>query len=323
LLVFWYTYRPDGTSTFLVGTATINGLNEYTGTLQITEGMQFGSFNPNTLTRTNWGTMTIEILDCNTAVFSWTSSVTGYADGSIDIQRLTRTSEFACIDDSVSGNYAITYLDEDDRYEGTALFLPTGEVYFATGESDLEDIGVGIWRKTARLNVSLEGTIYEREDGVLSPPLSNEPFTSASIININGLAGGALSAVPQGQLRATRLRDFSRNVTVASIAGTYTMIDLTLGGFSGTVTIASDGAVTGTAINGCNLGGGRFEQTAAGTNQFAIGILVSDSDPLCNDSDLVGAGYLVDDEDVFHPNSIFMILVNDDTEYASIFRLTP
>jgi hypothetical protein len=87
-----------------------------------------------------------------------------------------------------------------------------------------------------------------------------------------------------------------------------------------TVTIAADGSVTGTAINGCNLGGGLVEQTAPGTNQFAISILIQDSNSLCDDSDLIGAGFVVDDEDTIHPGEIFAILVNEDREYASYFR---
>jgi hypothetical protein len=319
LLVFWYTYRPDGTSTFLVGTAANNGLDQYTGTLQITEGMEFGSFDPNMLTRTNWGTMTIELAGCNAATFSWTSSEPGYTGGSIPIQRLTQTSDFACVDSPVAGNYVVSYYDEE-RVDGLALFLPNGDLYFAVGEIVLDGIGAGTWRQTGRLNISLDVTLYDLEDTANSPPLPKERFTAGAILNVNGFAGPSQAAVPQGQLRGTHMRDYRRNVSVASLAGTYQLTDTGISFPFGTVTIAADGSVTGTAINGCNLGGGLVEQTAPGTNQFAISILVSDSDPLCDNSDLIGAGYLVDDEDLIHPNELVAILENEDREYASYFR---
>ncbi|MEM1412825.1 MAG: hypothetical protein AAGH19_10755, partial [Pseudomonadota bacterium] len=48
ILVYWYTYRPDGTSTFLVGTATTDGFSDtYSGDFFQTNGMIFGDFNPN------------------------------------------------------------------------------------------------------------------------------------------------------------------------------------------------------------------------------------------------------------------------------------
>jgi hypothetical protein len=319
LLVFWYTYRPDGTSTFLVGTATINELGQYTGTLQITEGMVFGSFDPNDVTRTNWGTMTIEIADCNNATFSWTSTEPGYSGGSIPIQRLTQTSDFACVDSPVAGNYVVSYFDEE-RVDGVALFLPNGDLYFAVGEIGLDGIGAGAWRQTGRLNMSLDVTLYDMQDVANAPPLPNERFTAGAILNVNGFAGPSQAAVPQGQLRGTHMRDYRRNVTVASLAGTYQLTDTAISFPFGTVTIAEDGSITGTAINGCNLDGGLLEQTAPGTNQFAISILVSDSDPICDNSDLIGAGFIVDGEDLIHPNEIFAILENEGREYASYFR---
>ena len=319
LLVFWYTYRPDGTSTFLVGTATINGFGEYTGTLQMTEGMEFGSFDPNAVIRTNWGTMTLVITDCNNATFSWTSDEPGYAGGSIPIQRLTQTSDFACVDSPVAGNYVVSYYDEE-RVDGVALFLPGGDLYFAVGEIELDSIGAGSWRQTGRLNLSLDVTLYDLEDLVNAPPLPNEQFRTGAILNVNGFAGPSQAAVPQGQLRGTHMRDDRRNVTVASLAGTYQLTDTAVNFPFGTVTIAADGSVTGTAINGCNLGGGLVEQTTPGTNQFAISILISDSNPICDDSDLIGAGFVVDGEDAIHPNEIFAILENEVREYASYFR---
>lgn len=323
LLVFWYTYDAAGNSTFLLGTLALDEITgEYTGTLQRTEGMVFGQFDPGTVSRIEWGTLSVAFDGCDRGVADWRSTMAGFPDVTIPIQRLTRTNLFVCIDDPVPGNYAITTLEDDGRrVEGNALVLPNGDLYLAAGEIEMEYVVAGTLRQITSLGLRADGTRYTlTEDG--SSPQQTGPFRVPATLNRSGFGGMPEIALPTNAfLRGTPLRDFRRNVPVASLAGSYSLIDTVASATLATVDIATDGAVTGSVINGCRLGGGAVTQSLPGTNQFSISILVDDNRSFCADSDLIGAGFSIAPLDGVQPVDIYAILVNEPREYASVFRL--
>lgn len=120
-VAFWYTYTPDGFPVFLV----IDGINDghtVTGPAYYNEGMIWRQFDPATLNSEVWGEISIEFLGCNHAVLTWSSSVEGYGDGQIELERLTYLASLECDDmtaeltgewqveftDVVSGKYPVT-----------------------------------------------------------------------------------------------------------------------------------------------------------------------------------------------------------------------
>ncbi|MEE4174364.1 MAG: hypothetical protein V2I57_08950 [Xanthomonadales bacterium] len=323
LLAFWYTYDAAGNSTFLVGTLELDEITgEYAGTLQRTDGMVFGDFDPGTVDRTDWGTLSVAFDGCNSGVAAWQSTMAGFPDVTIPIQRLTRTNLFVCIDDPATGNYAITTLEDDGRrVEGNALVLPNGDLYLAAGESEMDYVVAGTLQQTGTLSLRADGTRYTLTgDG--SSPQQTSSFRAVATLNRSGFGGMPEIALPTNAfLRGTPLGDFRRHVPVASLAGSYSLIDTVASYPIATVDIATDGAVTGSLINGCSLGGGAITQSLPGTNQFEISILVDDNRSFCADSDLVGAGFSISPLDGVQPVDIYAILVAEAREYASVYRL--
>ena len=76
--VAWYVYDANGKPTWLVATCTMNG-STGTGTIYRTTGPAFGpSFNPNSVTATAAGTITVNFTDPNNAILNYTvDGVTG------------------------------------------------------------------------------------------------------------------------------------------------------------------------------------------------------------------------------------------------------
>ncbi|MEM1082405.1 MAG: hypothetical protein AAGH65_12595 [Pseudomonadota bacterium] len=323
MLVFWYTYDEAGDSTFLIGIVEDTGSGSYAGTFQRTNGMVFGQFDPDTVIREDWGTIVLTFTDCNNARVSWDSTQVGFPSGSIPIQRLTADWFGTCTDEPVAGNYILTYSDGSDRFDGIGLFLPDGTFFYAAGELALEFIGVGTWQRfgVGSQNLNLNATEYE-VDEFGTPPLNTSEESFSTILNVNGFGPLSQSEVAAFGLRGTLQRDYRRSVPMAELAGDYLFIDTTANVSFANLTIDGEGRVSGTAINGCNLGGGMVMPTAPGTNQFSMSVLVDDDNPLCENSDLRGAGYRVDAADPIAPNALFSILINEDTSYASIFRLS-
>jgi hypothetical protein len=320
LLVFWYTYGPDGVSTFLLGVVSDDGAGRYVGTLQRTDGMVFGEFDPETVNREDWGTLTVEFDSCFNGTVSWTSTVDGFPDGSIPIQRLTSTYLFTCVDDPVAGNYAFTFYDED-RSDGNALFLPDGRLFFAGGETGLEFVGSGTWRRSGARNVIIDGTSYE-VDLSGDPPLDSEAVSASAVLNVNGMGDLDQIALGSIQFRATYLRDFRRNVGPGALEGSYSIFDEAVGGTPrGEIEVARDGSVTGTLGDGCAIGSGAMLITVPGANQFSLDLVVDDPDPDCAGLDFSGAGFVIDPDDLVNPGDLFTILVSEDIGYASVFRL--
>jgi len=94
-IAFWFAYTPDGLPMFLL----IDGVNEghtVTGPAYYQEGMIWRQFDPATLNSEVWGEISIEFLGCNSSALTWSSSVQGYGDGQIELERLTYLAGLEC-----------------------------------------------------------------------------------------------------------------------------------------------------------------------------------------------------------------------------------
>jgi hypothetical protein len=95
VILAWYVYQ-DGEQVWLFGQGPlINDSAEVA--MGIFSGADFPpNFDTSTVINDPWGTVSLTFTGPNSASASWTSSVPGYADGSIELVRLTQLSGQAC-----------------------------------------------------------------------------------------------------------------------------------------------------------------------------------------------------------------------------------
>ena len=95
LLVVWYAYL-DGAPRWLIGNGPIVG-DTATVPLVVTRGGAFPpAFDPATVVREPWGTVTFRALDANRARIDWDSLSVRYGDGGQDLVRLSSLRGYAC-----------------------------------------------------------------------------------------------------------------------------------------------------------------------------------------------------------------------------------
>lgn len=113
-IAFWFAYTPDGLPMFLL----IDGVNDghtVTGPAYYQEGMIWRQFDPATLNRQVWGEISIEFLGCNSSVLTWSSSMEGYGDGQVRLQRLTYMAGLECdeVAAEMTGDWQVEFIDGD------------------------------------------------------------------------------------------------------------------------------------------------------------------------------------------------------------------
>ncbi|HET7844022.1 MAG TPA: hypothetical protein VFL14_07725, partial [Xanthomonadales bacterium] len=95
LLVVWYAYL-DGAQRWFIGNGPIVG-DTATVPMVSTRGGQFPpNFDPATVVRDNWGTLTFRAIDANRARIDWDAVQPGYTDGGLDLVRLSSLRGYAC-----------------------------------------------------------------------------------------------------------------------------------------------------------------------------------------------------------------------------------
>jgi hypothetical protein len=114
-IAFWFAYTPDGAPMFLV----IDGVNDFhtvSGPAYFHEGMIWGQFDPATLNQEVWGEVSIEFLGCNSAVLTWSSSMEGYGDGQVELERLTFVAALECdeVAAELTGEWQVSFAEGDD-----------------------------------------------------------------------------------------------------------------------------------------------------------------------------------------------------------------
>jgi len=99
LLAIWFTYAPSGGAQKWIFAQGPYDLTKASVTIpaQLLDAPAFPpQFDPGTVTRTPWGTLTFTFTDCDHGSVSWNSTVPGYGSGSMSISRLTRIAGTSC-----------------------------------------------------------------------------------------------------------------------------------------------------------------------------------------------------------------------------------
>jgi murein DD-endopeptidase MepM/ murein hydrolase activator NlpD len=96
MTVTWYAYH-EGEQVWLTGVGPIDG-NRATVPLALTSGGQFPpAFDANAIERRDWGTASFELLDPQRMQMRWSSSIQGYGEGELVLQRLTSPFTSPCL----------------------------------------------------------------------------------------------------------------------------------------------------------------------------------------------------------------------------------
>jgi hypothetical protein len=90
-VVTFYTYAPDGSGqAWIQGEGLLAGDTLTINDAYITSGTAFGDpFDPAAVVREPWGSMTVHFTSCNSAEFSYASTMTEYGRGAHELIRLT------------------------------------------------------------------------------------------------------------------------------------------------------------------------------------------------------------------------------------------
>ena len=154
LVIYWYTYHPDGTPMWLISEADLDG-DIARGDVFYHDGMPFGTFDPSELNRELWGTVSIRFLNCFTARLSYESDIghdgVPYGSGEINLVRLTLTSgqHLDCptiLDSGYHGNYTATLGPEPDDDAIGASYISIhrdGRLAYRAGSGGLGEMGMG------------------------------------------------------------------------------------------------------------------------------------------------------------------------------------
>ncbi len=96
VLIYWFTYDNEGKQLWMIGVAQRDDTT-LTADMIITSGPIFGpDFDPETLTVTDWGTLTMNIPDCDSATAEYSSILEGYGEGVLHLERLTSLYGLNC-----------------------------------------------------------------------------------------------------------------------------------------------------------------------------------------------------------------------------------
>ncbi len=97
MVVFWFTYDPDGRPLWLLGDGSYDGARAELDVLFDPDGPVFGpGFDPDLFQAQPWGRFVIEFSSCSEGVFQWNSDLPEYASGQQLISRLSGTLDLPC-----------------------------------------------------------------------------------------------------------------------------------------------------------------------------------------------------------------------------------
>lgn len=92
LVVYFYTYDLEGNQMYLVGSTTEilpGNLDSLSIDVFKTDGTSFGEgFDMGDVTRTKWGSLDLDFIDCGSAIITWFPTAPGYAEGSTEVIRI-------------------------------------------------------------------------------------------------------------------------------------------------------------------------------------------------------------------------------------------
>ena len=142
-------------------------------------------------------------------------------------------------------------------------FFGNGDLFYLAGDNQVSLSGAGNWFMTGDDAFSFNATAY-------STGGTSEGVSGSGIYNEDGLFADYTGLE---QLVAIPAASFQRGLTTSKLAGTYFIVDyFTPSGF-GSATVASDGTVSGTTNDGCDING-RFEVPNSLFNQAYMNLEV-------------------------------------------------
>ncbi|HET7844842.1 MAG TPA: PQQ-dependent sugar dehydrogenase [Xanthomonadales bacterium] len=95
MVVSWFTFRPEGGQAWFLGSGDIQGDRAVIEAVYPQGGRFIPNFDPNQVTRPNWGRLTITFSDCNNGRVDY-ESVQGFGTGSMRLTRLTNVAGVSC-----------------------------------------------------------------------------------------------------------------------------------------------------------------------------------------------------------------------------------
>ena len=302
-IVFWYTYNPDGSSTFLVTVGVING-NRISGNTYYYSGMKFGEFDPSVLNEDRWGTVTVTFHDCNSATLEYSSTMSHndvpFGSGTIQIEKIVSLQGMHCTDTPVAGNFQIAAEGSGGLSAGAGVVFENGDfAYFIYGESHAEVILAGL-SPTGPKTFEINATEYSVFGGATN-------FSGNGAIGEDGLE---IDLGAYAEFTATSMQSFQHRLPTQKLAGSYSIIDLVLEEQIGTLSVSSDGLVSGSTSSGCDLSGMFFVPNEF-FNQFYVDVSLSSC---ATSMQIIGGGAYDFDEDT-------IMLVGSDPTTGYVWEL--
>lgn len=242
-IVYWYVYHTDGTPMFLTTVGENQG-DRITGVTYYNTGMKFGEFNPADIVETEWGTSTVIFTDCNNATLEYSSNVSGYGNGSIQMVRLASLAGLKCSDSPLHGNYNGSWSVAGEIGYGIASLFENGDMVFWAESDTSAEVGIGQWWTTSDHTFQFEGNTYSVFGG--ENYIAGSGNFSEDNLTAFYTGGGYLFAAP--------MQSFQHGLTTAKLAGSYDVYDWD-DSLLGSVTIQNNGALTGTTNAGCQVNG--------------------------------------------------------------------
>lgn len=308
VVIYWYTYHPDGTPLFILAVGQAVGMS-VTATAYYNTGMRFGVFDPSERMESEWGTITITFHDCNSATVEYDSTFVHngaqFGSGSFSIQKLVSIDQLECQNDYRAGIYeGLLYSSIEDRsYYAFVLIAPGGHF---VAHSDIGSLAQG--------TLSLNGNSFNAPGTAVSLD-PDDPFSGTftavgelsqqyRLFTIYEVSGGDEG---YGNFWASPML-YRRMTTLSGLAGTYDVGNV-ITGFGGTATIMNNGNIAGSDELGCQYTG-NITIPDTRFNLFEVSITVS-SCPGYN-STYTGLGTAIDWFE-FHDSAALRVVVTDGT----------
>jgi hypothetical protein len=161
VLVYWFTYDPQGRQAWTIGIGTRNGDRVDITENNITRGTRFGAaFSTSAVQVSNWGALSFQFTACNTATVTYSSSVPGYGSGTRQAVRLASIASAPCIDGTPAAKTRGTWVEEAappaPAQSESASTVLDGRLYVIGGFGDLDgfkrfDPTTSVWTVLPRL----------------------------------------------------------------------------------------------------------------------------------------------------------------------------
>ena len=253
-IMFWYTYDNAGEPLYLYADGVISG-DSITFTGYYFAGMPFGTFDPAANVRQTWGTMSMTFLDCDTATFTYASTLTGTAhaptgSGTINLKRLVGIKGSPCRR-AGAGHWTGRHFDPTLNGGAGAwadlsgVLTPDGRLFFHSEQSG--EVMVGTYTDDGN---TLAFNYETCEEG------TTNCFDAAGATTYGArdwIVGTATSA-PYGTqpFELSYRTTFERDASLAGLAGAYSLLEE---GVTYSLTVNAAGAVTGSDTQGCSYQG--------------------------------------------------------------------